>query len=194
MQPQQPNYDFIMNPSQPSRSSGSPMAMRFLVIVGIVFVMVVLFGLIFRMVGTNPNFSKSAMLGIAQDQTELIRLTSIGSENSTSQKLKNFSITARMSLTTDQQALLSYLADYGYKPSAKDLPLKQDPSIDTQLNAAVSSSTFDVTYDGIMERALENYMTSLSDAYDSSGESAQKVLKTNYAHAALLRKQLEGEL
>lgn len=170
------------------------MAMRLLVVVGIVFIVIVLFGFIFRMVGSNPNFDKASMLSIAQDQTELIRLTSLGTESSTSQKLKNFSVTARMSLKSDQQQLLTYLSESGYSPDPKQLPLKQDPATDNQLSAAVSSSTFDVTYDGIMERALQNYMTNLSNAYDSSGENTQKVLKSNYNHANLLLKQLEGEL
>lgn len=198
MQPQQPtgnNFDFIMNPAPAPRKSplGNSMATRALVVVGGLFLLVIIIAVaVNAFTKTGASFDKSAMLSVAQDQTEIIRLSTIGAEDSVSQINKNFSITAKLGMATEQQNLLAYLATKGYKPNPKSLLLKQSAKTTTLLDGARSSSTFDVAYSGVMQRSLQAYRQDLTKAYNGAGDSAKPVLTANYKTADLLLTQLTG--
>ncbi|MDB5169936.1 MAG: hypothetical protein JWN82_332 [Candidatus Saccharibacteria bacterium] len=206
MQPQQPtppnhsgNYDFILNPAAQPRKTvlggGSSMAMRALVVVGGLFVLAIIAAVLMQFLGkSSGGFDKSAMLSVAQDQTEIIRLATRGTADSKLQPTKNFAITASLGMATEQAELLQYLAAHGYKPGDKDLLLKQSAQVDTQLDGAVSSSTFDTVYAGIMKQELQTYQQDLSTAYSSAkSASAKAALKARYATADMLVTQLTGE-
>lgn len=205
MQPQQSmpepnhpaNYDFIMNPApQPKKSlGGNSMVARILVVVGLVFVLLIALVLVMQLLGKGgASFDKKAMLSVAQDQTEIVRLGDRGNEDAISQSTKNFAATATLGMKTERTELLTYLAEHGYKPKDKDLLLKQSAQTDSQLDQAKSSSTFDTVYTGIMKQQLESYKQDLSTAYNSAkSESAKAALKARYAVADMLLTQLTGE-
>lgn len=206
MQPQQPyqpptpngNYDFILNPAQPPKKrlfgGGSSLASRLLLVFGAIFVLVVILGIIIRLLTSSGGLDKPALLSVAQDQTELIRLSNVGVISSVSQTNKNFSITAQLAMASEQQALLTYLGSNGYKPNAKVLVLKQSAKTDEQLEIAKSSSTFDTAYTTVMEQYLLTYQRDLKLAYESAGPSGKKVLGANYDSSALLLTQLTGKV
>lgn len=196
MQPQQPNYDFIMNPAQPTRKSpfsfggGSSLAMRILVVVGGLFVVMIIVAILLSAFAQNSNFDKAAMLSVAQDQTEIVRLATRGGQDSVSQDNKNFSATAKLGIASEQATLLKYLAAQGYAPDPKELTLKQSSATDAQLDSAKSSSTFDTTYVSVMKKSLTTYKNDLSAAYDGSSNSTKAVLKARYDAAEMLLTQL----
>jgi predicted outer membrane protein len=203
MQPQQTpqlpnnNFDFIMNPAQAPHKSpfggGSSMATRALVVVGGLFLLIIIIAVAVNVFAkSGASFDKSAVLSVAQDQTEIIRLSTIGVQNSVSQNNKNFSVTTQLGMATEQQNLLAYLATKGYKPNPKSLLLKQSSKTTTLLESATSSSTFDVAYTGVMQQELQAYKQDLTKAYNSAGDSAKPVLKANYTTADLLLTQLTG--
>lgn len=195
--PPQPNFDFIMNPQQPTKHSplggGSSMATRILVVVGGLFVLAIIAAIFMRFLGSGGAFDKAAMLTVIQDQTEIARLATTGQENSVSQENKNFSVTAKLSLQSDQKILLTYLAEKGYKPNPKTFVLKQSAATDKTLADAKSSSTFDTAYRDIMEKALTTYRQDLSTAYDGASDSTKEVLQKQYDSAGLLITQLTGK-
>lgn len=196
MQPeQQANYDFIFNTNQQPnrRNNNQSMATRILVVVGIAFVVIILLGVVFRMVASNPSFDKSAMLAVAQQQTEILRLLEAGDDNSVLQSNKNFTVTAELAINSDQKALFTYLAERNYQPNPKELILRQDATASSQLEGAASTSTFDAAYEQVMETALKTYQQDLQNAYDSGGNSARELLKTQYDHSTLLLRQLTGD-
>lgn len=197
MQPdQQPanNYDFILNPQQnhPKRSlGGGNLGLKLLVIIGGIFVVVVAVVLLMRALGGSNGLNKPALLSVAQDQTELIRLSSTGTQDSGSQSNKNFSITTKLTVSADQKEFLAYLAKFGYKPDSKDLALKQSAQVDKQLTDARSASNFDVAYHGVMKQALGTYQRDLNAAYNTAGPEGRELLKKYYNSANLLMTQLE---
>lgn len=195
-----PSYDFIINPETPVKHaplgglggpSGSP-AIKLLVIVGLVFVAVIVLGVILRLaVGSGGGgFNKTATLAVLQDQTELIRVATVGSQNSTTQNNKNVSITTKLGLTSDQQALLQYASTQHYSPNSKSLGLKHSGSTDTTLTNAQSASTFDQAYVSVMQQDLQIYQRDLSAAYKNANAKTKAVLQTDYEHAQLLLEQL----
>jgi hypothetical protein len=203
MQPQQPmppthpaNYDFILNPTPPPRRTlgGNSMAMRILIVAVGIFVLLIIAVVFLQLLGKGGgSFDKHAMLIVAQDQTELVRLADRGDQDATTQTNKNFSATTSLGMKSEQAALLKYLAEHGYKPKDKELAQKHSVQTDTQLDQAKSSSTFDTVYAGIMKQQLESYKQDLSTAYNSAkSDSAKAALKARYAAADMLLTQLTG--
>ena len=205
-QPQQPaptpapvgpqtGYDFIMNPETAPKKTpfggGNSLAMRLLVILGIVFIVMILLAVILSAVGgSSKKFDKTAMLGIAQDQTELLRLAGAGTEGAVTQSLKNFAATATLSLTTDQANFTSYINANGFAPEEEKLGMKHFVATDTQLANATSASNFEPVYRTVMDKQLATYQADLTAAYNTADEKGNPVLKSSYDSAALLRTQL----
>lgn len=174
---------------------GSSMATRILVVVGGLFILAIVAAILMQVIGGGGGkFSKDAMLSVAQDQTELVRLGDRGVQDSVSETNKNFAITTSLSMKTEQAALLKYLAENGYKPNEKSLLLKQSTETDTRLDEAKSSSTFDTAYTSVMKQSLETYKQDLSTAYSSAkSDTAKSVLKARYSAADTLLLQLTGQ-
>lgn len=174
---------------------GSSMATRLLVVVGGLFVLVLIAGIAFKLLSSSgASFDKTAMLSVAQDQTEIIRLSTLGVESGVQQSVKNFSITTQLGIKSDQTKLLTYLQSRSYKVNPKALILKQNANTDLLLTNAKSSSTFDTAYKDVMAKSLEAYQRDLTRAYEGSSESAKAVLNENYDSASLLLTQLTGEV
>lgn len=195
--PVEDRYAFIMDPSKPPRKrllnggAGNSMAVRLLIVVAGVFVLLVIFVFILKALGGDKGtFNKAAMLSVAQDQAELVHLSTGGVQNSVSQDNKNFSITTQLSSSSQQAALLTYLQSHGYKPGSKQLALKQSAATDSQLSAALTASTFDPTYREVMKSELETYQKDLSTAYNTADSKAKALLSADYNGAGLLLEQL----
>lgn len=195
-QPQQPaNYDFIMNPEQtPKRSpfsGNNSMAMRLLVVAGALFILMIVAFIVMRLMGAGgADFDKKAMLSVAQDQTEIVRLADRGLEEASAQSTKNLSITVKLGVQSEQNKLLEYLASAGYTPKPKDLALKHNAQTDTQLDQAKSSSTFDTAFTGVIKQSLETYKADLTAAYNSAKDAqAKSQLQERYKVADTLLAQ-----
>jgi hypothetical protein len=199
MQPQQPqqpqvNYDFIMNPEQQHKHSplggGSSMGMRIAVVLGGVLLLVIIVAIAMSLF-KGGGVDEKTFVEIAQEQTEIIRLSDNGIDNSVSQTTKNFAVTAKVSMASEQRVLLEGV---GLKIPEKQLALKANSKIDAQLTDAKSASNYDATYTSVMKAQLEAYMADLSAAYPKSGPKTKELLSARYDTAELLLTQLTGEV
>ncbi len=190
MQPQQTNnYDFIMNPAQPARKNplgGNSTAARLLVLVGGLFLVIAVIVVLMKIIGGSQGLNKPAMLSVAQDQTEIVRLTTYAASNATSESKKNFSLTTTLSVSSQRDDLLAYLAKNHYTVKPKSLMLKHDATVDQQLEAARSSSTFDTAYGDVMKRELTSYQKDLRSAYKTAGPTGKTLLTKQYDQTQLL--------
>lgn len=190
------NYDFIMNPGKPPRKSlfsggNSSPAVRLLLIVGAVAIIIFILGILLVILrGGSSN--QSAMLSVLQDQDELTHLSTAGTQSSGTQTNKNVSATLSIVMPSEQTTLLNYLSQGGYKPNSKQLALKESAALDTQLQTAQSSSTFDTVYASALEQQLTTYMRDLNTAYKDAGNQTRQVIKARYDNAQLLLTQLKG--
>lgn len=188
-----------MNPGTPPRKSmlggGSSMAVRILVVVGGLFVLMIIAVILMQVIGGGSSkFNKDAMLSVAQDQTELVRLGERGTQDGVTDTVKNFAVTTSLSIKSEQTTLLEYLAENGYEPNEKTLLLKQSAETDTRLDEAKSSSTFDTVYTSTMKQSIEAYKQDLTTAYNSAkNDNAKSVLKARYSIADTLLLQLTGQ-
>ena len=194
--PHDPNdYDFILNPAAAPKKSlfnfGGSFAMRLIAILGGLFILVAILAVLINTMSSS-GFDKPGMLAIAQDQTEILRLIDVGEKEAKSQALKDFNITAALSLESSQATFVTYLSSNNVTLKSKDLALNADSSTDTQLDTAVSGGTFDTTYTGIMDKQLAEYQADLSAAYKKAGAKGKAILQAEYNNAKLLRTQLNS--
>lgn len=202
MQPQQPysptpNYDFIMSPAPPPKKSLVPlptsgsMLQRIAIVAGgfvILLIIIIVFASLLKSGGNN-----APLVSIAQQQNELIRVATLGTQQATDQSAKNFAQSTELSLITEQQQLLSYLKTNGTKVSPKQLALTKNTQTDTQLSAAQAASTFDSTFEDVMHTQLTAYTQALKTTFaKTTGPKGRQLLSNDYSATNLLLQQLPG--
>ncbi len=139
-----------------------------------------IFGLMFiSLLSSAGQGQTQALIGLAQDQTELLRVATIGVEKRSSTNTKNFATTAKLSLQTAQNETLATLKASGHKLSAKDLALKKDVATDTQLEEAANNNNFDAVFIKTMQDSLQTYAARLQTMYKTSKSAAEKQLLQN---------------
>jgi hypothetical protein len=193
-QPAQSNYDFITNPQQykPKRSlptGGSKLSRILVVAVGLI-ILIIAFTVIKGLVSGGGN--KAALLHVAQNQQELIHLSTAAAQLQTiSADNKNFALTTQLVLTSQKGQLLAYLKQQKQKIDVKQLNLKVSATLDTQLANAAASSTYDATFADVMKSQLIAYQSALKVAYSqTAGANGRKLLNEDYTSARLLLQQL----
>lgn len=192
-----PDYGFIMEPPKPPRAplfnfGGSSQTSRIVLAVAILFVLLILFvGLKNILAGSNKSIP--SLVTVAQDQQELIHLAQSGTQNATSGNLKNFAYTAQLSLQSEQKDLVQYLKNNGHKTSPKQLNLKISKTLDNQLSAALTTSSYDSTFKQAMQDKLTSYQQALKQAFAlTQGPKGRALLNDDYDATGLLIKQLNS--
>ncbi len=142
---------------------------------------------------TTPN-NKQALLGVVQSQQSIIELSTAALlEKSLSTPNKNFSITAELSLISDQAKLITYTRDAGIlkKIPPKVQTLKINPKNDQELATAATEDTYNSTYVTIMKNQLGEYQLALKDAYSKTpGKKGRQILTDTFNESRLLLQQL----
>jgi hypothetical protein len=188
MQPNNNQYDFIMNP-QTSAPKGSFLKggdnKRFFAIVGGgVFVLLVLVTLLFS--GDAPS-NADLLVKVAQRQNELIRVAGIGVKEARSTQALNLARTVELNLRSDQAPLLSTLKAQKVKVGAKQLAMPGSDATTKMLTEARQNNRFDDAFVTFVQSELLAYQRDLQEAYSTSVNNQLKsTLKAQYDNASVL--------
>lgn len=199
--PQQPggvdgSYDFIVNPLKPARKSlsllpsgGSTLRRAGIVGAGLAILLIIV--IIFAsLLGGGSGGSTAALTTVAQEQTELARVATLGTAHASDQTTQNLAYNVSASLTSANGQLLTYLATNHHKLSTKALALRHSAQTDRSLAAALTDSTFDSTFTDIIQSDLNSYMQALQVAYKANpGPKGRALLNSQYQGAQLLLEQ-----
>jgi hypothetical protein len=192
-QPPHAQYDFIMNPQQPVKApgagSGSTITRVAIFGVGLVVLLVAILVGKSLLSSSGPN-DTSALISVAQDQAELLRVSGLATTNISDQSTLNLVITAKYSLTTSNQKLLAYMGGNGVKVDAKVIGLKHSALTDSNLSSAAANSTYDSELVSIIQADLTTYSRDLKSAYAlTTGPKGRALLQSDYSGAQLLLTQ-----
>lgn len=180
-------YDFIMNPEQQKKKLFSFKGggkQRYIIMavaaIGMLTILILLFGLLFG----GGSGSKERLIGIAQQQTELIRVAEQGTKNATGTDAKSLAASIQLTMLSDKNAIKELMTKNGDKFKEKDLTGTPDSEVDSKLTAAQQNGTFDTIFTSIVKELLNDYKTDLSSAYDvASGPQTQQTLAQAYENA-----------
>lgn len=187
-------YDFIINPNTPKKRSLVPGNNSFLTklaifLVGFVLLLVVL-GVILSAVFSG-NDVKPQLIETAQAQQEILRIASNNAATNR-QSSKDVAASIQLTITTDQQNLLKYLAARGSKLNAKTLALGQDAKAGQLLESAKATNTYDAMYLQILSEDLASYRAQLQAIYKKTTNKTLKTDLTRYfTNAVLLSDQVK---
>lgn len=199
-QPYDPNasgpnpYDFLQDKPAgkktllPSLPSGNSKKQRTIIAVVVGFIVLLVIGTIFALVFSGAPSNKEELLSLAKQQNEIIRIADIGVQKSRDAQAKNLALIAKLTLTTDQQPLLSALKAQKVKITPKELTASKDSKNDEILNNAVQANKFDDIFIELLQSKLTTYQQSLKKAYDNpaTGKKLKDTLDTQYKNASLI--------
>ena len=192
-------YGFILDSEAKAASplaffQGKSFPIRIAIISGGLLIVILL------LVGVKSIFSSPPKLqpyiSVVQDQQVLIHLVSNTLQPTTGQSpipasYANFLNTTKLTVTSSQSQLITYLTINKQKVTTKQIVSKENPSIDSQLTQSASTGGYTTLFQSTMTSALNTYLIDLKNAYSGfNGKKGRALISSDYAQAILLNEQL----
>lgn len=174
----QNQYDFILDNKKPKKSlipTGGSKKQRIVVFLIFIGVVLAIFGLIFGLIFRGGGASQS-LTQLAQQQQELIRISTIGTEEGRSRETLSFAYNTQLSLMSSQQETLVRLSTLRKAPNAKELAEGVQPSIDQELSRAQQADRFDEVFTTVLRRELTAYQRAIQAAGNEVSAPADREL------------------
>lgn len=198
MPPQQSSsgnrYDFIMNSSQkkpliPSLGGQSSFTKKLIMIIGGAVILIIVMWVIGSLLGGGG--SSAGITKLIQQEEEIARVATVAEEGTTRSDIKGIAKNIQLSLSSQQQEWLQFLAERGTQVSKEQQLLLQNPATDQQLTTAKSNNTFDKTFLDIMRTYLTDYSNALQTTFTGSKNEAERtLLRAHFDQTQLLLEQL----
>jgi hypothetical protein len=186
-----PDYNFILNQgnNQPKRSilpgAGSSKKQRIIVVAaggGILLLIIILISSLLFGGKKTPG-----LLDLAQIQQELIRVSTLGTQQASSSRARYLAITTELTVISNQNNLLAQMKKQGQKPNTKQLSLKQDKSTDAALTQATTDNRFDEVFIETVQKQLVAYQQQLRTVYTgTTSATLQRLLNEDFSQAGTL--------
>ncbi len=181
-------FDFIMNDGQKKKSlfpSGSPKQRIIMIVIAVLvgLIGVVLLYLVFFSGGSSNT---APVVAVAQKQTEIIRIAAIGSSKAGGTDAKKLAAITSITVSTDQQKTIAYLAKQGKKIKGKELSATASATVDSDLTAAERNGRFDEVFVRTLTEKLKDYQTSMETAFPTLGNTGKELLTQNNKNVTLI--------
>jgi hypothetical protein len=180
------SYDFIMS-TGPTGKPGLSKKMRIIVVAGLAVLLI--FGALFvnTLLTSGSKENAQTLLTIAQRQTELVRVASLGVTEARSSTAQNLAQTTKLSIQSDHLSLLNTLKSSDIKINTKLLGGRKDSKTDKLFTQAQQANSFDEVFIKTLQTQLIDYRKDLKQAYDNAKTTKLKqTLSTQYTHASNL--------
>lgn len=191
--PQQNPYDFIMNSGQPQPKKtfglpgGGSKIQRILLIAGGGAIVLLILVMVLSMISSGGKEQGQRLLGIAQQQTEIVRVTALARDKARTSSAQTLAATTSITIQSSQNDIAELLKKSGVKADAKILAGKVNGKTDATLEAATQNNRYDEVFTELIVAELKNYQANLKEAYDSSSNKTQKeVLEAAFVSTATL--------
>lgn len=202
MPPQQssePNgqYNFIVNPAEPPKNSLLPslgsqssFTKKLIFIIGGAVVLIILMWIVGNLLG-GGGANTAELTKLVQQQEEIARVSTAGVEDTSRSDIRNAAANTKLTLISQQQELLQFLANQGTEVKEDQLAALENPATDTQLETARSNNQFDAAFLEIIQSHLADYASTIQTVFDnSSSETEQELLRLYYEQVQLLLEQM----
>ena len=187
--PQQPEpnpYDFIYGtPAKKKSLAPGGMKGRIIVVAVILVVLIILFVVVMSFLGSAGKARTQKYTELAQRQTEIIRLATIGEQKSTSLETKSLAITTRLSVSSSQSEMSAVIEKNGVSAKAlsKQLTASKNSKSDEALAEAERNNRFDETFTQLITTEINNYKIQLNSAASGATKSDTAVLQKAFSQA-----------
>lgn len=183
--PQGNPYEFILNPNQPPKKKkmgglgGNKLVMLAASIIGGALLIMIVLTIVLNALAPK-KISTQDLVGLAQTQTELLRVSRQASRSAVQQVTRNLATTVEYTMVTQQKQTLDVLAQNKVEVSPKELALKQNATTDQKFSTAKVTSTFDKTFTEIIQDELDNYAATLKNLSAISAIKSERDRMSDY--------------
>jgi len=137
--------------------------------------------------GRASNAQKTKLTELAQTQTEIIRIASLGQENAAATQTKALATTTKLSFQSSKNSTLQALNKRGIKKvNDKILAAGRNSKNDATLDEGKKNNRYDETFQKLLEAQLANYQKQLRSAFDSGSVAEKKTLQKDATSVSLL--------
>ena len=191
------DFSFITNPVKPTPKvqllAGGSKMQRILLALGGLTMLVIIIAIAASVIGGGGPDRLALMTSVAQQQTELNRVATLGANKATTSAVRGAARSIQLTSLSARSQVSSYLVTNKEQLNPKLLPLKRDAKTDTALSDAAANNTYNATFADVITTDLDSYMSSLKAAYDAKpGPKGQALLKSQYDDAQLMAKQIKN--
>lgn len=129
------------------------------------------------------------LISLTAEQQEIIRVASLGVTGSDDLTIQSWAETVKLSVTSQQKSLITYLVKNNVKVEKLTLDSKLDKTTDTALKTATANNRFSDEFKTTLKKSLTTYGNDLKKSYDgASGPNSKKILIDSYKSTAFLLK------
>jgi hypothetical protein len=178
MQPQSPNpdFDFMLKDQPQARRSLMPNIPRPAKIALIVAVGIILLIIVTSLFSSRGKGSTQSFVSLAARAQETLRVTALEQPKLQDPQTQALAATVSAALSSDEQQIISYLAQNHIKASKVQLAALTDKTTDASLQTAAQNNNLDSAYVSYLRDSLTRYQTDLQNANKSAGQNGQALL------------------
>ncbi len=183
-------YDFLNDAPKQKRSmlpSGNSKKQRILIFVAGLALLLIVGVIVFSLLTGSSGGTKEDFTSLEQQQAELIRIADIGINKAKQSDTKNYAVTAKYTIISQQGPIQSMAKKAGVKVSQKQLQLGKNTKTDATLTAADQTNQFDQTFSLVYKTQLLTYRRTLERLRtEVSSKKSRDTLKAYDQQIALL--------
>lgn len=154
-------------------TSGAGTKKRVLVVIGILMALVLVFGLAFSFLFSGGDETAQQTLKLAQQHTELIRISEIGAKQARAQDTKNLATTVKLVLQSSESEVVA-IAKRDQPVSNTQLSAGKNTKTDTLLETAEQTNRFDEAFIETLFSQLRAYQQSLKTTHAQLSSAKEK--------------------
>jgi hypothetical protein len=181
MQPDQNQYNFIMDSQGASSGPALLQDPKKRNIIAVLFVVIILFFVVIAVAifASLGKGNTSTMVDVVAYQAELLRISDLGLKGATDPTVRAKASTLQSFIQSDLAKSSSYLASTGKELEKTDYTIHLDTSVDKSLENAALRNAFEEELLKIFDATTSAYKISLQKALDSaSSEKEREVIKS----------------
>ncbi len=176
-------YDFITSPPPAPKKSLIPKAdsskkQRIIFVVLAVLGLILIFTILYAVLTSGSKTNTQQLVTVLQKQQEIVRVAAIGAQKAGDAPAKNFAFLAKLSVTTQEQGINSYLKKNRIKTD-KLINGGRNTKTDQQLATAQDNGRFDEAFIQVMRDSLTDYQKALKTADAAISSKTVKQLTTD---------------
>ncbi len=183
-------YDFLnetKKPRKPFKLGNAGKRERMLLVAGGGALLAIIIVIIFGTLAKSGGNATEDLITLAQQQTELVRVATIGTTKARGTAAQNLAVTTAATIQSDQTTTLALLQKSKIKVSSKQLLLGKNTKTDLLLTQAEQNNQFDEVFTSQITAQLTAYQKTIKKAYDaSSGKTTLAILTEQFRHTETL--------
>lgn len=184
---QTPSYDFILETApEPEKKPFMQRLNKKAILIGVAVLLAILTVGLVTWIDSQAKAGEEQvkrLVSIAQIQTEISRVATLGVEKSEDEDTKARAQSIKDSIDTSLQTTLELLAIRGVTPDQELLSSTEDKSIDDALEKTIEFNKFDKSFEKIIDAQLLDYQQLLLQAEKAGSAEEQQTLKSQYEEA-----------